>query len=317
MDSTQNKTPSIKQQEQFIEFLKQSNPEVIDYAEDLLHGIYPQRTITEEQLDQFIKEGKKEEQHYLWERRMENSRKEGEEYLKKLEEDRKQWEQEKEKETYQKTDPDSSKYDPKYAQKLTTRHGSNLETQKNAYNFAEQFSPKPITKPIRSAVDRKRAKELYEESMQNTEKLFDAIGLITGGAGITTRFTPSMTQYALPAALTGTIVDTTSAMVTPDTENTLQATGGLIQTIGAADLFKRIPGKWGVRLDATSDCIGTLFDLYGIGKPVIKVTKGVYNNGGKLTHKSKYKLIKKYRDEQQNNKINTLFERKISLDENY
>ena len=48
MDSTQNKTPSIKQQEQFIEFLKQSDPEVIDYAEDLLHGIYPQRTITEE-----------------------------------------------------------------------------------------------------------------------------------------------------------------------------------------------------------------------------------------------------------------------------
>lgn len=133
--------------------------------------------------------------------------------------------------------------------------------------------------------------------MQNTEKLFDAIGLITGGAGITTRFTPSMTQYALPAALAGTIVDTTSAMVTPDTENTLQATGGLIQTIGAADLFKRIPGKWGVRLDAASDCIGTLFDLYGIGKPVVKVTKGAYNNGGKLTHKSKYKLIKKYRDE--------------------
>lgn len=95
MDSTQNKTPSTKQQEQFIEFLKQNDPEVIDYAEDLLHGIYPQRTITEEQLDQFIKEGKKEEQHYLWERRMENSRKEGEEYLKKLEEDKKQWEQEK------------------------------------------------------------------------------------------------------------------------------------------------------------------------------------------------------------------------------
>ena len=334
MDSTQNKTLSIKQQEQFIEFLKQNDPEVIDYAEDLLHGIYPQRTITEEQLDQFIKEGKKEEEHYLWERRMENSRKEGEEYLKKLEEDKKQWEQEKkrrkklqennrkrtkekEKETYQKTDPDSPKYDPKYDQELAVKHGSNLETQKNAYNFAEQFSPRPITKPIRSAVDRKRAKELYEESMQNTEKLFDAIGFITGGAGITTRFTPSMTQYALPAALTGTIVDTTSAMVTPDTENTLQATGGLIQTIGAADLFKRIPGKWGVRLDTTSDCIGTLFDLYGIGKPVIKVTKGKYNNGGKLTHKSKYKLIKKYRDEQQNNKINTLFERKISLDENY
>lgn len=59
MDSTQNKTPSIKQQEQFIEFVKQNDPEVIDYAEDLLHGIYPQRTITEEQLDQFIKEGKK------------------------------------------------------------------------------------------------------------------------------------------------------------------------------------------------------------------------------------------------------------------
>lgn len=82
MDSTQNKTPSIKQQEQFIEFVKQNDPEVIDYAEDLLHGIYPQRTITEEQLDQFIKEGKKEEEHYLWERRMENSRKEGEKYLK-------------------------------------------------------------------------------------------------------------------------------------------------------------------------------------------------------------------------------------------
>ena len=310
MDSTQNKTPSIKQQEQFIEFLKQSNPEVIDYAEDLLHGIYPQRTITEEQLDQFIKEGKKEEQHYLWERRMENSRKEGEEYLKKLEEDKKQWTQEKkrrnklqennrkrakekEKETYQKTDPDSSKYDPKYAQKLTTRHGSNLETQKNAYNFAEQFSPKPITEPIRSAVDRKRAKEQQEESIQNIEKLFDAIGFITGGEGIATRFIPSMTQYALPAALTGAIVDTASAMVIPDTENTLQATGGLIQTIGAADLLKRIPGKCGVRLDAASDCIGTLFDLYGIGKPVIKVTKGEYNNGGKLTHKSKYKLIKK------------------------
>ena len=96
MDSTQNKTPSIKQQEQFIEFVKQNDPEVIDYAKDLLHGIYPQRTITEEQLDQFIKEGKKEEEHYLWERRMENSRKEGEEYLKKLEEDKKQWEQEKE-----------------------------------------------------------------------------------------------------------------------------------------------------------------------------------------------------------------------------
>lgn len=95
MDSTQNKTPSIKQQEQFIEFVKQNDPEVIYYAEDLLHGIYPQRTITEEQLDQFIKEGKKEEEHYLWERRMENSRKEGEEYLKKLEEDKRQWEQEK------------------------------------------------------------------------------------------------------------------------------------------------------------------------------------------------------------------------------
>ena len=314
MDSIQNKTPSNKQQEQFVGFLEQNDPEVIDYTEDLLHGIYPQRTITEEQLDKFIKEGKKEEEHYLWERRMENARKEGGEYLKKLEEDKNQWEQEKKRrkklqknnrkhaknkqeESYQKTDPDSSKYNPKYAQELTTRHGSNLETQKNAYNFAEQFSPKPITKPIRSAVDRKRAKELYEESMQNTEKLFDAIGFITGGAGITTRFTPSMTQYALPAALTGTIVDATSAMVTPDTENTLQATGGLIQTIGAADLFKRIPGKWGVRLDATSDCIGTLFDLYGIGKPVVKVTKGKYNNGGKLTHKSKYKLIKKYRDE--------------------
>lgn len=310
MDSIQNKTPSIKQQEQFIEFVKQNDPEGMDYAEDLLHGIYPQHQITEEQLDQFIKEGKKEEEHYLWERRVENARKESEEYLKKLEEDKKQWEQEKkgrkklqknnrkhakkkQEESYQKTDPDSSKYDPKYTQELTTRHGSNLETQKNVYNFAEQFSPKPITKPIRSAVDRKRAKELYEESIQNTEKLFDAIGFITGGAGITTRFTPSMTQYALPAALAGTIVDTTSAMVTPDTENTLQATGGLIQTIGAADLFKRIPGKWGVRLDATSDCIGTLFDLYGIGKPVVKVTKGKYNNGGKLTHKSKYKLIKK------------------------
>lgn len=310
MDSIQNKTPSIKQQEQFIEFVKQNDPEGMDYAEDLLHGIYPQHQITEEQLDQFIKEGKKEEEHYLWERRVENARKESGEYLKKLEEDKKQWEQEKkgrkklqknnrkhakkkQEESYQKTDPDSSKYDPKYTQELTTRHGSNLETQKNVYNFAEQFSPKPITKPIRSAVDRKRAKELYEESIQNTEKLFDAIGFITGGAGITTRFTPSMTQYALPAALAGTIVDTTSAMVTPDTENTLQATGGLIQTIGAADLFKRIPGKWGVRLDATSDCIGTLFDLYGIGKPVVKVTKGKYNNGGKLTHKSKYKLIKK------------------------
>ena len=314
MDSIQNKTPSNKQQEQFVGFLEQNDPEGMDHAEDLLHGIYPPLSITEEQLDQFIKEGKKEEEHYLWERRIENARKESEEYLKKLEEDKKQWEQEKKRrkklqknnrkhaknkqeESYQKTDPDSSKYNPKYAQELTTRHGSNLETQKNAYNFAEQFSPKPITKPIRSAVDRKRAKELYEESMQNTEKLFDAIGFITGGAGITTRFTPSMTQYALPAALTGTIVDATSAMVTPDTENTLQATGGLIQTIGAADLFKRIPGKWGVRLDATSDCIGTLFDLYGIGKPVVKVTKGKYNNGGKLTHKSKYKLIKKYRDE--------------------
>lgn len=216
---------------------------------------------------------------------------------KKLQKNNRKHAKNKQEESYQKTDPDSSKYDPKYAQELTTRHGSNLETQKNAYNFAEQFSPKPITKPIRSAVDRKRAKELYEESIQNTEKLFDAIGFITGGAGITTRFTPSMTQYALPAALTGTIVDTTSAMVTPDTENTLQATGGLIQTIGAADLFKRIPGKCGVGLDAASDCIGTLFDLYGIGKPVVKVTKGKYNNGGKLTHKSKYKLIKKYRDE--------------------
>ena len=91
MDSTQNKTPSIKQQEQFIEFVKQNDPEVIDYTEDLLHGIYPQRTITEEQLDQFIKEGKKEEEHYLWERRMENARKEGGEYLKKLEEDKNQW----------------------------------------------------------------------------------------------------------------------------------------------------------------------------------------------------------------------------------
>lgn len=50
MDSTQNKTPSIKQQEQFIEFIKQNDPEVIDYAEDLLHGIYPQRIITEEHL---------------------------------------------------------------------------------------------------------------------------------------------------------------------------------------------------------------------------------------------------------------------------
>ena len=59
MDSTQNKTPSNKQQEQFIEFVNQNDPEVIDYAKDLLHGIYPQRTITEEQLDQFIKEGKK------------------------------------------------------------------------------------------------------------------------------------------------------------------------------------------------------------------------------------------------------------------
>lgn len=310
MNSTQNKTPSIKQQEQFIEFVKQNDPEVIDYAEDLLHGIYPQRTITEEQLDQFIKEGKKEEEHYLWERRMENSRKEGEEYLKKLEENKRQWEQEKKRrkklqensrkhvkkkqeESYQKTDPDSSKYDPKYAQELTTRHGSNLETQKNAYNFAEQFSPKPITEPIRSAVDRKRAKEQQEESIQNIEKLFDVIGFITGGEGIATRFIPSMTQYALPAALTGAIVDTASAMVIPNTENTLQATGGLIQTIGAADLFRRIPGKWGVKLDTASDCIGTLFDLYGIGKPVIRVTKGEYNNGGKLTHKSKPKLIKK------------------------
>lgn len=95
MDNTQNKTPSIKQQEQFIEFVKQNDPEVIDYAEDLLHGIYPQHPITEEQLNQFIKEGKKEEEHYLWERRMENARKEGEEYLKKLEEDKNQWEQEK------------------------------------------------------------------------------------------------------------------------------------------------------------------------------------------------------------------------------
>lgn len=310
MDSTQNKIPSNKQQEQFVGFLEQNDPEGMDYAEDLLHGIYPQHPITEEQLDQFIKEGKKEEEHYLWERRMENSRKESEEYLKKLEEDKKQWEQEKkrrtklqknnrkrakekEKETYQKTDPDSSKYDPKYAQELTTRHGSNLETQKNAYNFAEQFSPKPITEPIRSAIDRKRAKELQEESIQNIEKLFDAIGFITGGAGITTRFIPSMTEYALPTALTGAIVDTTSTMVTPNTENTLQATGGLLQTIGAADLFKRIPGKWGVGLDAASDCIGTLFDLYGIGKPVIKVTKGEYNNWGKLTHKSKPKLIRK------------------------
>lgn len=310
MNSTQNKTPSIKQQEQFIEFVKQNDPEVIDHAEDLLHGIYPQRTITEEQLDQFIKEGKKEEEYYLWERRMENSRKEGEEYLKKLEEDKKQQEQEKKRrkklyensrkhakkkqeESYQKTDPDSSKYDPKYAQELTTRHGSNLETQKNAYNFAEQFSPKPITEPIRSTVDRKRAKEQQEESIQNIEKLFDAVGFITGGESIATRFIPSMTQYALPAALTGAIVDTASAMVIPDTENTLQATGGLIQTIGAADLFRRIPGKWGVRLDTASDCIGTLFDLYGIGKPVIRITKGEYNNGGKLTHKSKYKLIKK------------------------
>lgn len=102
-----------------------------------------------------------------------------------------------------------------------------------------------------------------------------------------------MTEYALPTALTGAIVDTTSTMVTPNTENTLQATGGLLQTIGAADLFKRIPGKWGVGLDAASDCIGTLFDLYGIGKPVIKVTKGEYNNEGKLTHKSKPKLIRK------------------------
>lgn len=314
MGSIQNKTPSNKQQEQFVGFLEQNDPEVIDYAEDLLHGIYPQHQITEEQLDQFIKEGKKEEEHYLWERRMENSRKEGEEYLKKLEEDKKQWEQEKKRrkklyensrkhakkkqeESYQKSDPNSPKYDPKYGQELAVKHGSNLETQKNAYNFAEQFSPKPITKPIRSAVDRKRAKELQEESIQNIEKLFDVIGFITGGEGIATRFIPSMTQYALPAALTGAIVDTASAMVTPDTENTLQATGGLIQTIGAADLFKRIPGKWGVRLDATSDCIGTLFDLYGIGKPVIKVTKGEYNNGGKLTHKPKYKLIKKYRDE--------------------
>lgn len=99
MDSTQNKTPSNKQQEQFVGFLEQNDPEGMDYAEDLLHGIYPQHPITEEQLDQFIKEGKKEEEHYLWERRMENSRKESEEYLKKLEEDKKQWEQEK-KETY-------------------------------------------------------------------------------------------------------------------------------------------------------------------------------------------------------------------------
>lgn len=334
MDSTQNKTPSNKQQEQFVGFLEQNDPEGMDYAEDLLHGIYPQHPITEEQLDQFIKEGKKEEEHYLWERRMENARKEGKEYLKKLEEDKNQWEQEKKRrkklwensrkhvkkkqeESYQKSDPNSPKYDPKYGQELAVKHGSNLETQKNAYNFAEQFSPKPITEPIRSAVDRKRAKELQEESIQNIEKLFDAIGFISGGASVTTRFIPSMTQYALPAALTGAIVDTTSAMVTPDTENTLQATGGLIQTIGAADLFKRIPGKCGVGLDAASDCIGTLFDLYGIGKPIIKVTKGEYNNGGKLTHKSKYKLIKKYRDEQQNNKINTLFERKISLDKNY
>ena len=37
----------------------------------------------------------------------------------------------------------------------------------------------------------------------------------------------------------------------------------------------------------------------------------------KNANKSKPKLIKKYRNEQQNNKINTLFERKISLDENY
>ena len=310
MDSTQNKTPSNKQQEQFVEFLEQNDPEGMDYAEDLLHGIYPQHPITEEQLDQFIKEGKKEEEHYLWERRMENSRKEGEEYLKKLEEDKKQWEQEKkrrkklwensrkhakkkQKESYQKTDPKSPKYDPKYDQELAVKHGSNLKTQKNTYNFAEQFSPKPITEPIRSAVDRKRAKELQEESIQNIEKLFDVIGFITGGEGIATRFIPSMTQYALPAALTGAIVDTASAMVIPDTENTLQATGGLIQTIGAADLFRRIPGKLGVRLDTASDCIGTLFDLYGIGKPVIKVTKGEYNNGGKLTHKSKPKLIKK------------------------
>ena len=232
MDSTQNKTPSIKQQEQFIEFVKQNDPEVIDYAEDLLHGIYPQRTITEEQLDQFIKEGKKEEQHYLWERRMENSRKEGEEYLKKLEEDKKQWEQEKkrrkklqennrkrakekEKETYQKTDPDSSKYDPKYAQKLTTIHGSNLETQKNAYNFAEQFSPKPITEPIRSAVDRKRAKELQEESIQNIEKLFDAIGFITGGEGIATRFIPSMTPADATMVTPTVYQPTISAELTP------------------------------------------------------------------------------------------------------
>lgn len=95
MGSIQNKTPSNKQQEQFVGFLEQNDPEGMDHAEDLLHGIYPQRTITEEQLDQFIKEGKKEEEHYLWERRMENSRKEGEEYLKKLEENKKQWEQEK------------------------------------------------------------------------------------------------------------------------------------------------------------------------------------------------------------------------------
>lgn len=282
------KTPSNEQQKYFIEFLKQNDSEGVDLAEDLLHGIYPQLPITKKQLEQFIKEGKKEEEHYLWKRRMENSRKESEEFLKKLEEDKKQWEQEekkckklwensrkyakeKAKETYQKTDPDSPKYDPKYTQELAIKHGSNLETQKDIYNFfAEQFSPKPITEEIKSAVDRERAKELYEESMENTEKFFDALGAITGVGGITTRFVPNMTQYALPMALTGTMVDATSAIVNPDAENISQAVGGLAQTVGATDAFRRIPGRWGIWVDTASDYIGTVFDLYGIGKPIIK-----------------------------------------------
>ena len=106
--------------------------------------------------------------------------------------------------------------------------------------------------------------------MENTEKFFDGIGVITGVEGLTTRFVPSMTQYALPTALTGMMVDATSAIVNPDAENISQATGGLFQTVGATDAFRIIPGRWGIGLDAASDYIGTVFDLYGIGKRVIK-----------------------------------------------
>lgn len=123
--------------------------------------------------------------------------------------------------------------------------------------------------------------------MKNTEKFFDALGAITGVGGLTTRFVPSMTQYALPMALTGTMIDATSAIVNPDAENISQATGGLVQTVGATDAFRRIPGRWGIWVDTASDYIGTVFDLYGIGKPIIKSATKYYNNNEKLVKTQK------------------------------